>query len=86
MCKEYGYEHSLVSEHGKGVRETMSERAMKAKNQRTWKDELRMQIDDARRNADSFESFKDIMEQSFHVKVMENKKENSAIFRSSLKK
>ena len=47
---------------------------MKAKNQRTWKDELRMQIDDARRNADSFESFKDIMEQSFHVKVMENKK------------
>lgn len=65
MCKEYGYEHSLVSEHGKGVRETMAERAMKAKNQRTWKDELRMQIDDARRNADSFESFKDIMEQSF---------------------
>ena len=74
MCKEYGYEHSLVSERGKGVRETMAEKAMKAKNQRTWKDELRMQIDDARRNADSFESFKDIMEQSFHVKVMENKK------------
>ena len=41
MCKEYGYEHSLVSERGKGVRETMAEKAMKAKNQRTWKDELR---------------------------------------------
>ena len=27
MCKEYGYEHSLVSEHGKGVRETMSEKS-----------------------------------------------------------
>lgn len=74
ICKEYGYEHSLVAEHGKAVRETMAEKAMKAKSQKTWKDELRMQIDDARRNAGSFEAFKDIMERSFHVKVMENKK------------
>lgn len=74
MCKEYGYEHSIISERGRGVRETLAERALKAKNKRTWKDELRMQIDDARRNADSLESFKDIMEQSYHVKVIENKK------------
>lgn len=51
MCKEYGYEHSIISERGRGVRETLAERALKAKNKRIWKDELRMQIDDARRNA-----------------------------------
>ena len=74
MCKEYGYEHSIISERGRGVRETLAERALKAKNKRIWKDELRMQIDDARRNADSLDSFRDIMERSYHVKVMENPK------------
>lgn len=70
MCKSYGYEHSLVSENSKIVRETMAERAIKAKSQKTWKDDLRMQIDNARDRADNLEQFKGIMKESYDIKVM----------------
>lgn len=74
VCKEYGYEHSLVSEHGKGIRETMAERGIKSKNLKTWKDDLRNKIDDALRHADSMDEFKRIMKESYKIEVMENKK------------
>ena len=74
VCKRYGYEHSLVSGKGKGVRETMAEKAIKAKNKKTWKDELRQQIDVARSKADDLEEFKEIMKESYDIEVMENKK------------
>lgn len=74
LCKAHGYEHSLVSEHSNGIRETMAERAIKAKSRNTWKDDLRAQIDNAGERAGNLEEFKAIMKKSYDVEVMENKK------------
>lgn len=74
LCKVYGYEHSLVSENSKNGRETMAEMALKAKHQKTWKDDLRKQIDNARDRADDLKDFKKIMKDSYNIEVMQNKK------------
>lgn len=86
MCKKYGYEHSLVSGRGKGVRETMAEKAIKAKNRKTWKDELRQQIDIARSKADDLEEFREIMKESYDIEVMENQKGELRYIPSSFEK
>ena len=75
ICKEHGYEHSLVNTKSKAQeRLTRAELALAAKGEISWKDKLRNQIEYAKEQASSSSEFIWLMKDNFGVTVQEHKK------------
>lgn len=74
ICKEHGYERSLVNTRNKAQeRLTRCEMALIAKGEISWKDRLRAQIESAKERAQNPEQFKEIMQNRYQVQVLEHK-------------
>ena len=74
ICKEHGYEHSLVNTKSKAQeRLTRAELALAAKGEISWKDKLRNQIEYAKEQASSSSEFIWLMKDNFGVTVQEHK-------------
>lgn len=75
ICKEHGYEHSLVNPGRKAhERFSRAEMALIAKGEVTWKDRLRMSIQKAERKARSVDEFCYIMQDDYGIEVKTDKK------------
>lgn len=57
LCKEHGL--SIVEEHSADVRYTLAEQSLLEKGESSWKDEIRMAIDQAKEQTTSFEEFQE---------------------------
>ena len=74
ICKEHGYELSLVNTKSKAQeRLTRAELALAAKGEISWKDKLRNQIEYAKEQASSSSEFIWLMKDNFGVTVQEHK-------------
>ena len=81
ICKEHGYEHSLVNTKSKAQeRLTRAELALAAKGEISWKDKLEKPIEDAKEQAIlSSSEFIWLMKDNFGVKQYRNTKMHTDI-------
>lgn len=72
LCQRY----NLVNSSNKQaqIRYTQAERAIIEKGQISWKDEIRQAIDNEKLNANSFDEFKDNMQENYGIEVKERGK------------
>ncbi|ARJ30894.1 relaxase/mobilization nuclease domain-containing protein [Staphylococcus lugdunensis] len=72
LCQRY----NLVNSSNKQaqIRYTQAERAIIEKGQISWKDEIRQAIDKEKLNANSFDEFKDNMQENYGIEVKERGK------------
>lgn len=72
LCRQRNL--SIANEKQAQIRYTQAERAVIEKGQISWKDEIRQAIDKEKLNANSFDEFKDNMQENYGIEVKERGK------------
>ncbi|WP_162781536.1 relaxase/mobilization nuclease domain-containing protein, partial [Staphylococcus aureus] len=72
LCRQRNL--SIANEKKAQIRYTQAERAVIEKGQISWKDEIRQAIDKEKINANSFDEFKDNMQENYGIEVKERGK------------